>query len=91
MDRLLNGAKLPKMDTLKADFQKLVADKKAAYRDLPFSGKPKKDVITLHIPLTNKKNRHIMISMTINKIIVTNFNKEDLKCQKHLVNMNARS
>jgi hypothetical protein len=31
--RLLSGAKLPKMDTLKAEFQRLSADKKNAYRE----------------------------------------------------------
>lgn len=31
--RLLSGAKLPKMDTLKAEFQRLSADKKRAYQE----------------------------------------------------------
>ena len=47
MDRLLNGAKLPKMDTLKADFQKLAADKKTAYRDYRAAKKDMQEVITV--------------------------------------------
>jgi len=47
MDRLLNGAKLPKMDTLKADFQKLAADKKAAYRDYRAAKKDMQEVVTV--------------------------------------------
>ena len=46
MDRLLNGAKLPKMDTLKADFQKLAADKKTAYRDYRAAKKDMQEVVT---------------------------------------------
>ena len=46
MDRLLNGGKLPKMDTLKADFQKLTADKKAVYRDYRAAKKDMQEVIT---------------------------------------------
>ena len=46
MDRLLNGGKLPKMDTLKADFQKLAADKKAAYREYRAAKKDMQEVIT---------------------------------------------
>ena len=47
MDRLLNGAKLPKMDTLKADFQKLAAVKKAAYRDYRAAKKDMQEVVTV--------------------------------------------
>jgi len=47
MDRLLNGAKLPKMDTLKADFQKLAADKKTAYRDYRAAKKDMQEVVTV--------------------------------------------
>ena len=46
MDKLLNGAKLPKMDTLKADFQKLAADKKATYRDYRAAKKDMQEVVT---------------------------------------------
>ena len=46
MDSILNGAKLPKMDTLKADFQKLAADKKAAYRDYRAAKKDMQEVVT---------------------------------------------
>jgi len=46
MDRLLNGGKLPKMDTLKADFQKLAADKKTAYREYRAAKKDMQEVIT---------------------------------------------
>ena len=38
--RLLSGAKLPKMDTLKAEFQRLSADKKKAYREYRETKKP---------------------------------------------------
>ena len=47
MDWLLNGAKLPKMDTLKADFQKLAADKKAAYREYRAAKKDMQEVVTV--------------------------------------------
>jgi len=47
MDRLLNGGKLPKMDTLKTDFQKLAADKKAAYRDYRAAKKDMQEVVTV--------------------------------------------
>ena len=46
MDRLLNGGKLPKMDTLKTDFQKLAADKKVAYREYRAAKKDMQEVIT---------------------------------------------
>ena len=46
MDRLLNGGKLPKMDTLKADFQKLAADKKTVYREYRAAKKDMQEVIT---------------------------------------------
>lgn len=45
MNRLLNGGKLPKMDTLKAEFQKLAADKKAAYREYRAAKKEMQEVI----------------------------------------------
>jgi len=47
MDRLLNGGKLPKMDTLKEDFQKLAANKKAAYRDYRTAKKDMQEVVTV--------------------------------------------
>lgn len=46
MDSLLNGAKLPKMDTLKTDFQKLAADKKTAYRDYRAAKKDMQEIVT---------------------------------------------
>lgn len=46
MDNILNGAKLPKMDTLKADFQKLAADKKEAYRNYRAAKKDMQEVVT---------------------------------------------
>lgn len=45
MNRLLNGGKLPKMDALKAEFQKLAADKKAAYREYRAVKKDMQEVI----------------------------------------------
>lgn len=47
MDRLLNGAKLPKMDTLKAEFQKLASDKKKAYREYREAKKDMQEIITV--------------------------------------------
>lgn len=47
MDRLLNGAKLPKMDTLKAEFQQLVSDKKKAYREYREAKKDMQEIITV--------------------------------------------
>jgi len=46
MDRILNGAKLPKMDTLKADYQQMAADKKIAYREYRVAKKEMQEVIT---------------------------------------------
>jgi len=46
MDRILNGAKLPKMDTLKADYQKMVTEKKAAYHAYRETKKDMQDVVT---------------------------------------------
>ncbi|MGL5513166.1 MAG: hypothetical protein ACRDBM_08080 [Sporomusa sp.] len=40
--RLLSGAKLPKMDMLKAEFQRLSADKKKAYRDTGKQKRPRR-------------------------------------------------
>ena len=45
MNRLLNGGKLPKIDTLKAEYQKLAADKKAAYREYRAAKKEMQEVI----------------------------------------------
>lgn len=45
MNRLLNGGKLSKMDALKAEFQKLAADKKAAYREYRAAKKEMQEVI----------------------------------------------
>lgn len=47
MDRLLNGAKLPKMDTLKADYQRLASDKKKAYREYREAKKDMQEIITV--------------------------------------------
>lgn len=47
MDRLLNGAKLPKMDTLKAVFQELASDKKKAYREYREAKKDMQEIITV--------------------------------------------
>lgn len=47
MDRLLNGGKLPKMDTLKAEFQRLLADKKKAYREYRETKKDMQEIITV--------------------------------------------
>ena len=46
MDKILNGAKLPKMDTLKADYQTMAADKKIAYREYRAAKKDMQEVIT---------------------------------------------
>lgn len=46
MDRILNGAKLPKMDTLKAEYQTLLAKKKAAYGDYRATKKDMQELIT---------------------------------------------
>lgn len=47
MDRLLNGSKLPKMDTLKAEFHRLATDKKKAYREYREAKKDMKEIITV--------------------------------------------
>lgn len=47
MDRLLNGAKLPKMDTLKAEFQQLASEKKKAYREYREAKKDMQEIITV--------------------------------------------
>jgi len=47
MDRLLNGAKLPKMDTLKADFQKLAAEKKSLYTRYRAAQKDMREIVAV--------------------------------------------
>lgn len=47
MDRLLNGAKLPKMDTIKAEFQQLASDKKKAYREYREAKKDMQEMVTV--------------------------------------------
>ncbi|WP_312636347.1 relaxase/mobilization nuclease domain-containing protein [Oscillibacter sp.] len=47
MDRLLNGSKLPKMDTLKTEFQRLSADKKKAYQEYRQAKKNMQEIITV--------------------------------------------
>lgn len=47
MDRLLNGSKLPKIDTLKVEFQQLAADKKKAYREYREVKKDMQEIITV--------------------------------------------
>jgi len=44
--RMLNGAKLPRMDALKAEGQRLAADKKAAYREYKAAKKDMQDIVT---------------------------------------------
>lgn len=46
MDRLLNGAKPPKMDMLKAEYQTLAAKKKAAYGEYRAARKEMQEVVT---------------------------------------------
>lgn len=46
MDRILNGAKLPKMDTLKSEYQTLSAKKKAAYGEYRATKKEMQELIT---------------------------------------------
>lgn len=46
MDRILNGAKLPKMDALKAEYQTLSAEKKAAYGEYRATKKDMQELIT---------------------------------------------
>ncbi|MDF1493932.1 relaxase/mobilization nuclease domain-containing protein [Caproiciproducens sp. CPB-2] len=43
---VLSGAKLPKMDALKAEYQKLAAEKRAAYRDYRAVRKDMQEVVT---------------------------------------------
>lgn len=45
--RLLSGAKFPKMDTLKAEFQWLSADKKKAYREYRETKKAMQEIVTV--------------------------------------------
>lgn len=45
--RLLSGAKLPKMDTLKVEFQRLLADKKKAYREYRETKKAMQEIVTV--------------------------------------------
>ncbi|WP_099204747.1 relaxase/mobilization nuclease domain-containing protein [Scatolibacter rhodanostii] len=47
MDRLVNGFKLPKMDTLKSEFQRLAANKKKAYREYREAKKDMQEIITV--------------------------------------------
>jgi hypothetical protein len=47
MNRLLNSAKLPKMDTLKTEFQRLASDKKKAYREYREAKKDMQEIITV--------------------------------------------
>ncbi|MFT8889184.1 MAG: relaxase/mobilization nuclease domain-containing protein [Ethanoligenens sp.] len=44
--RVLSGAKLPKMDTLKAKYQKLAAEKRAAYKEYRAVRKDMQEVVT---------------------------------------------
>ena len=44
--RLLTGAKLPKMDTLKVEYRKLSAEKSAAYKDYRAARKTMQDIVT---------------------------------------------
>lgn len=46
MDRILNGAKLPKMDSLKEEYQTLSAKKKAAYGEYRATKKEMQELIT---------------------------------------------
>lgn len=45
--RLLSGSKLPKMDTLKSEFQRLSADKKNAYREYRETKKAMQEIVTV--------------------------------------------
>ena len=45
--RMLSGAKLPKMDTLKAEFQRLSADKKKAYQEYRETKKAMQEIVTV--------------------------------------------
>ena len=44
--RVLSGTKLPKMDTLKAEYQKLAAEKRAAYKEYRAVRKDMQEVVT---------------------------------------------
>lgn len=44
--RVLSGAKLPKMDALKAEYQKLAAEKRAAYKKYRAVRKDMQEVVT---------------------------------------------
>ena len=44
--RVLAGAKLPKMDTLKAEYRKLSAEKSTAYKDYRATRKAMRDIVT---------------------------------------------
>jgi len=44
--RVLNGAKLPKMDALKQEHMKLAANKKSAYREYKAAKKDMRDIVT---------------------------------------------
>lgn len=46
MDRILNGAKLPKLDALKAEYQMLTAKKKSAYAEYRATKKDMQELIT---------------------------------------------
>lgn len=47
MDRVLNGGKLPKMDTLKAEGRELTAKKKAAYGEYRAARKDMQEIVTV--------------------------------------------
>ena len=47
MRELLNGAKLPKMDALKAEWQRLLVDKKSGYADYRAAQKEMREVVTV--------------------------------------------
>lgn len=47
MDGLLNGAKLPKTETLKAEYQQLASDKKKAYREYWEVKKKMQEIVTV--------------------------------------------
>jgi len=55
---LLQGAKLPKMDTLKAEWQTLIADKKSGYADYRAAQKDMREVITV------KQNIDTLLDLT---------------------------
>lgn len=47
MDKLLNGGKLPKMDTLKTEYRQLAADKKKTYREYREAKKDMQEIVTV--------------------------------------------